>query len=178
MSPIQPCSFSRLDRQRNRCSRRLTFCQRVFVFGTVLKLSVSRQLSVLVECSWFTHLLGQMCCCARKVSSASGHGPRSHAGRSVSCCIFLLERWTLPSVIQKLVLQFLSRCACCFFVRVALNVSDDEWCVSQVKLDFQEALSSLICRHSEHLITLFELFTKGIRTDAIKDRGALQVSSN
>ena len=128
VSPIQPCSFSRLDSERNRCSRRLTFCQRVLSSGTVLKLSVSRQLSVLVECSWFTHLMGQMCCCSRKVSSA-----RSHAGRSVSCCIFLLQSWTLSSVIKKLVLQFLSRCACCFFVRVALNLFDDERCVSQVR---------------------------------------------
>ena len=122
-----------------------------FVFGIVLKLLVSRQHTVLVECPWFTHLLGQMCFCARKVLSASGHGPRSLAGRSVSCCIFLPQSWTLSSVIKKLVLQFLSRCACCFFVRVALNLCDDEWCVSQIRLDFPE-VSSLICRHSEHTV--------------------------
>ena len=72
--PIQSCSFSRLDRQRSRCPRRLCLCQRVLVFGIVLQLLVSRQDTVLYQwnASVVRSLSGPKVMFFRKIQSVLG----------------------------------------------------------------------------------------------------------
>ena len=53
---------------------------------TVLHASVEK-----VEFSRFTHPLGQICCCSCKVWCLLGQIRKSHARRSVSCCILFLQ---------------------------------------------------------------------------------------
>ena len=90
-------------------------------------------------------------CCFCEILLVFGQIRHSHASRSVSCCIYLLQNWTPSPVQHTRVLQFLSWCAHCLRVQVSSTFSDDESSLSQIKFNLQE-LSCLICLHQEHRV--------------------------
>ena len=90
----QSYSFLRVDRQRNRCARRLWICQHVLGFRTVLLLLVSRQDTALHASMEQNQVLVvhsfvwlNVALCLRDLT-VLGQTRQSHACRCVSSCIF------------------------------------------------------------------------------------------
>ena len=105
--------------------------------------------------------------CQKLWPSVMGQIRPTRASRSVSCCIFVLEKRTRSPIRHNLVLKFLLWCAHCFCVQVTSRLFGDERCVAQITFDLQE-LSCLISLRSTY--TVQQQKTCRIRTDSSNPR--------
>ena len=98
--PVPLCFFSRLDHLRNRCLRRLSFCPHVLVCGSAVQLGYRAARFSGMKSNSRGSLIRWATCFAVSATSNLflGQIRKTHACRSVTCCIFLLQNVTLPTI--------------------------------------------------------------------------------
>ena len=92
-----------------------------------------------VEVTRFTHSLGKRHCSFCQIKPVLGQIRKSHACRSVTCCIFFIQNLTLPTIrhSRPCLAVSLSRYSHGRGFRIAFRFINDEWCVPQVRFNVQ-----------------------------------------